>query len=130
MSFISSPKRFASYRDVDTNSRVAGASAHELVTILFDEVLLRLEQTIKYAERDNIAAMLQSRARASSILNGLQESLDHEKGGDLAMLLSKIYVEAGRRINSANNPGKVGDLVAARQMLAEIAEAWKAIAPR
>lgn len=130
MSFISSPRRFASYRDVDTNSRVAGASAHELVNILFDEVLLRLDQTIKHAERNDIAAMLQARARASNILNGLEESLDYEKGGDLAIALNKIYGEAGRRINAANNPSKIDNLVSARDMLAEISDAWKAIAPK
>jgi len=130
MSFISSPRGFSSYRDVDTNSRVAGASAHELVNILFDEVLLRLEQTIRHAERDDIAAMLQARARASNILSGLSESLDFEKGGDLAIALNKIYVEAGKRINAASHPSKIGDLVSAREMLAEIAGAWKAIAPK
>ena len=130
MSFISSPRRSSSYRDVDTNSRVAGASAHELVNILFDEVLLRLEQTIRHGERGDIAAMLQARARASNILSGLEESLDFEKGGDLALALHKIYVEAGKRINAASHPDKTSELVSARQMLAEIAGAWKAIAPK
>ncbi|MEZ5709260.1 MAG: flagellar protein FliS [Blastomonas sp.] len=129
MSFINSPKSF-SYQNVDSASRVAGAGAHELISILFDELLLRLDQTIKHAQRNEVAMMLQSRSRASSILNALEESLDFKKGGELALALAKIYREAGRRINAATRPDDIDRLSSARQMLAEIAEAWRAIAPK
>ncbi|WP_081097163.1 flagellar protein FliS [Erythrobacter donghaensis] len=74
--------------------------------------------------------MIQARARASAIVIALEESLDFEKGGELALALARIYREASRRINAAMSPDKVDVLMSARQMLAEIAEAWKRIAPK
>lgn len=130
MSFISPQRRQASYQNVDTASRVEGASPHELVTILFDELLLCLSQAIKQAERGSLAQMLQTRSRAMSILHGLEDSLDFEKGGDLALALARVYREAGRRIYEASSADQVEKLASARAMLGEIAEAWKAIAPR
>ncbi|WP_373488929.1 flagellar export chaperone FliS [Blastomonas sp.] len=130
MSFITPARRMGSYKAVDTASRVEGASPHALVTILFDEVLLRLDAAIRHAERGESPAMIQARARASAIVLALEESLDFDNGGELALALARIYREASRRINLAMSPDKVDSLRSARQMLAEIAEAWKAIAPR
>lgn len=129
MSFISSPRRSFSYQNVDTSSKVEGAGPHELIQILFDELLLSLDQAIRYQERGDTAQMIQARARASTIVNALQDSLDFEKGGELAAALVKIYREASRRINGDLGPELKDKMVSARQMLAEIAEAWKAIAP-
>lgn len=130
MSFITPSRRTFSYQDVDSTSRVVGASPHELISILFEEVQQRLSQTIKLAERGDVPAMLQSRSRAMSILHALEESLDFEKGGELALALARIYREASRRINGASRPDQVDKLESARAMLSEIAEAWRAIAPK
>lgn len=130
MSFISPRRHMGTYKAVDTSSRVQGASPHDLVVILFDELLLRLDASIRHAERGENVPMIQSRARASAIVIALEESLDFEKGGELALALARIYREASRRINLAISPDKVENLMSARQMLAEIAEAWRQIAPR
>ncbi|WP_033925600.1 flagellar export chaperone FliS [Sphingomonas sp. 35-24ZXX] len=130
MSFISPRRNMVSYKAVDTVSRVEGASPHRLVLILFDELLLRLDASIRHAQRGETIPMIQSRARASAIVIALEESLDYEKGGELALALARIYREASRRINDAMSPDKVDLLMSARQMLAEIAEAWRTIGPQ
>jgi flagellar protein FliS len=130
MSFISPRRNMGSYKAVDTASRVEGASPHDLVVILFDEVLLRLDASIRHAQRGETVPMIQARARASAIVIALEESLDFNKGGELALALARIYREASRRINAAMSVDKVDLLVSARQMLSEIAEAWRTIAPR
>ncbi|WP_017672125.1 flagellar export chaperone FliS [Blastomonas sp. AAP53] len=130
MSFISPRRNMVSYKAVDTVSRVEGASPHSLVLILFDELLLRLDASIRHAHRGEAIPMIQARARASAIVMALEESLDYEKGGELALALARIYREASRRINDAMSPDKVELLMSARQMLAEIAEAWRTIAPK
>lgn len=130
MSFISPRRNMGSYKAVDTASRVEGASPHDLVVILFDELLLRLDASIRHAQRSESVPMIQARARASAIVIALEESLDFNKGGELALALARIYREASRRINAAISVDKVDMLISARQMLAEIAEAWRTIAPR
>lgn len=130
MSFISPRRNMGSYKAVDTASRVEGASPHDLVVILFDELLLRLDAAIRHAQRSETVPMIQARARASAIVIALEESLDFNKGGELALALARIYREASRRINAAMSVDKVDLLISSRQMLAEIAEAWRTIAPR
>lgn len=130
MSFISPRRNMGSYKAVDTVSRVEGASPHDLVLILFDELLLRLDASVRHAQRGESVPMIQARARASAIVIALEESLDFNKGGELALALARIYREASRRINAAISVDKVDLLISARQMLAEIAEAWRTIAPR
>ncbi|GGB52214.1 flagellar export chaperone FliS [Blastomonas aquatica] len=130
MSFISPRRNMGSYKAVDTVSRVEGASPHDLVLILFDELLLRLDASVRHAQRGEGVPMIQARARASAIVIALEESLDFNKGGELALALARIYREASRRINAAISVDKVDLLISARQMLAEIAEAWRTIAPR
>lgn len=130
MSFISPRRNMGTYKAVDTASRVEGASPHDLVVILFDELLLRLDAAVRHAQRGECVPMIQARARASAIVIALEESLDFNKGGELALALARIYREASRRINAAMSVDKVDLLISARQMLAEIAEAWRTIAPR
>jgi flagellar protein FliS len=66
--------------------------------------------------------------RALSILHGLEASLDVENGGDVAASLAAIYAEARRLVIAAGKQNDPSSITRAREMLAEIATAWKAIA--
>lgn len=124
-----SPGRSAaqSYGTLDATSRVAAASPHELVKILFEQLLLRLDRAKRSLDRGDVAGMLQSRARASDILNALEESLDFNRGGEIATALAIVYREASDRIDAARGDQAGEMLVSAREMIAEIAEAWSEI---
>lgn len=116
----------ARYRSVDVNARVEGASPHQLIMILFEELMKALD-SLRAAEASgdrNRAAPLQS--RALSILHGLETGLDMDKGGEIALSLAKIYREARRLIGI---PGVYRDesLQQARAMLADVAGAWASI---
>ena len=117
----------ANYGNLDATSRVAAASPHELVSILFEQLLLRLDRAKRSLDRGDMAAMLQSRARASDILNALEESLDFDNGGEIATALAIVYREASNRSDSASGSEAGDKLVSAREMIAEIAEAWAEI---
>lgn len=116
-----------SYRWIAFTSRVASASPHELVSILFDELLLALE-AMPIAHRARMHAQYAARqSRALTILHSLDTSLDFEAAPELANSLAAIYREARRLIMQAsrdNNPALIHD---ARAMIAEIADAWQAI---
>ncbi len=119
-----------SYGAVDKTSRIAAANPHELVEILFEQLMLRLDRAVRCAERGDVAAMLQSRARASDILNALEESLDFERGGEIATALAIVYREASNRINDAHGADAGPMLQSARDIVAEIASAWSEIGKR
>jgi flagellar protein FliS len=116
----------ARYRAVDVNARVEGASPHQLIVILFEELMKALD-SLRAAEAAGDrcrAAPLQS--RALSILHGLETGLDMEKGGEIAKSLAKIYREA-RRLIAIPGAGRDTALEQARAMLSDVAGAWAAI---
>jgi len=114
----------ARYRNIENASRVDGASPHKLIAILFEELLRAVEATRVAMERGDIARQADRQARALSILQALDASLDMERGGEVAVNLSRIYRE-GRRLIAAGAREKRPDMITrARDMLAEIASAW------
>ena len=116
-----------SYGNVDKNSRIAAANAHELVEIMFEQLLLRIDRALKCLERGDMPAMFQSRARASDILNALEESLDFDRGGEIATTLAVVYREASNRLNAAQGADTEPMLRGAREIISEISDAWTQI---
>jgi flagellar protein FliS len=116
------------YAAVHSGSRIEGASPHALVKILFDELLIALE-TAALAERTGDRVKVSDKqARAMSILFALESSLDHDKGGDVALGLAQIYRESRRLLLQAVRNRSAEDIDQARAMIAEIADAWNQIA--
>ena len=68
-------------------------------------------------------------AKATEILFGLREALNHEGGGELAQRLEALYVYMSKRLAEANrtNDERILDEVA--QLLRNIKEGWDGIAP-
>lgn len=116
-----------SYGNLDATSRVAAATPHELISILFEQLLLRIDRARRSLERGDVAGMLQARAKASDILNALEESLDFDNGGEVATALAIVYRETSNRLDQARGPEAPAMLSSAREMVGEIAEAWSEI---
>lgn len=117
----------ARYRSVDLASRVEGASPHQLVGIMFDEALKALETMALAAQRGDYAQRSQCQSRALSIIHGLESSLDFKNGGEIATGLAAIYREARRLTAAGGRDNDAEQILAAREMLQEIAGAWSAI---
>lgn len=117
----------ARYRKLDVASKVEGASPHRLIGILFEELSMSLEATAAAQRLGDVARRGPRQARAISILHALEASLDFDRGGEIAQGLAAIYREA-RRLTVAgvqeNAPDRIDQ---ARQMIAEIADAWGSI---
>ncbi|MEJ7926857.1 flagellar protein FliS [Sphingobium sp. AN641] len=112
------------YAAVHSGSRTEGASPHALVKILFDELLLALETAIVAERMGDRVKVSDKQARAMSILFALESSLDFDKGGDIARGLGQIYREARRLLLTAARERSVEPVDQARDMIAEIADAW------
>ncbi|WP_243455691.1 flagellar export chaperone FliS [Sphingosinicella sp. BN140058] len=65
--------------------------------------------------------------QARALLAGLEASLDHAQGGDVAALLATICGEARRLTIAAAQANDAEPLLRGRGMLAEIASAWQEI---
>jgi flagellar secretion chaperone FliS len=118
----------ARYQNVDLASRIEAASPHRLVAILLDELLKSLDAMAAACRVSDFAQRGQRQSRALAILHGLEGSLDYDKGGDIAASLAAIYGQARRLILAGAAENDPAHLVKARDMIAEIASAWDAIA--
>lgn len=115
------------YAAVHSGSRTEGATPHGLVKILFDELILALEAAALAERNGDRMKVSDKQARAMSILFALESSLDHEKGGDIALGLAQIYREARRLLMQGAKERSAAPVDQARAMIAEIADAWNQI---
>lgn len=115
------------YAAVHAGSRIEGATPHALVKILFDELLIALDAAALAERNGDRTKAADKQTRAMSILFALESSLDHDKGGDIALGLAQIYREARRLLLAAAHGQDAAPVEQARVMVAEIADAWNQI---
>jgi flagellar protein FliS len=118
----------ARYETMAYASRIEGATPHELVALLYEELILALT-LLAHAFRvgDRVKANSQF-SRAATIINALEGGLDLDRGGPLAETLSGVYRSARREIMQARtdqDSDRLDRLIAA---FADMSESWKKIA--
>jgi len=120
----------ARYQSVDLLSRLEGATPHQLVQVMYEELLKALDAMAFATSRGDYVQRGQRQARALAIITGLETSLDFEKGGEIAAGLVVIYREARRLVIAGGREGNPQHVTAARDMIHEISTAWDAIGLR
>ena len=118
------------YRAVDVASRTGGANPHQLITILYEDLLRELRLgalAIGSGDHRETNARL---TKAGALLFALEAGLDFDKGATVAETLSRFYRgcrDAVMRASIEGNAALVRDVVA---NVGEIAESRKAIGAR
>lgn len=119
------------YGQMAVNSRVLGASPHELIQMLFDEldqqigVALALLD-VAHTERRGVAVN-----KAVALLqDGLRGGLDLERGGDLAAQLDALYDHCALRLSQAHLKRDAALFEAVRSELRTVADGWRGIRPQ
>ncbi len=114
----------AAYDTVALASRIEGATPHQLVSILFDELLIALDGLLAALRHGDAIRRARYQARAASVLHGLETGLDFEGGGDLARQLASLYRQTRRLVM---DPDQSPGLDSMRETLADVAAAWASI---
>lgn len=116
------------YRSVSTRASVEDAPPVRLVQLMFDGALARLAVARGQIERGDIQGKGQSLGKAVAIIGGLQQSLDLDRGGELAASLDALYDYLQRRLFRANvdNDLVVVDEVA--DLLRRLKSGWDELA--
>ena len=120
----------ARYQSVDIASRVEGATPHQLVQIMYEELLKALDAMAFATARGDYVQRGQQQSKALGVLTGLETSLDFDKGGQIAVDLVAIYREARRLVVAGGRENDARMVSQAREMIQEIAAAWDAIGKR
>jgi len=115
------------YSHVRAHAHTEGASPHRLIQILIDGALEKMRSAKGMIERRDIPEKVRHINWTLSIIDGLRQSLDMERGGEIAQNLDALYDYMQRRLVVANmeNDPKIMDEVAG--LLNEIKSAWDAV---
>lgn len=115
------------YANVHNESGLADASPHLLIQMLMDGFLARVNTAKGAMARSDMELKSVYISRAMAIVGGLNEAVDLEKGGEIAVNLRQLYDYIGNRLLQASceNDERMLDEVAS--LMREIKEGWDAI---
>lgn len=116
----------AGYGRVSLEARVAAASPHQLVAMLYQRLAALLREATDAARMGNSARRLGATERALAIVDGLDATLDVERGGGVAVALRQVYALLRDRLLTGDAKG----LSEALGSVEAIGGAWTEIAPR
>ena len=109
-----------SYGLIALDARVAGASPHQLVAMLYQRLESLLRDAHEAARFGNSARRLRATERALTIVEGLDTTLDTARGGDVARALHDVYGLLRSRLLDGRADG-LGEALAS---VGEIRAAW------
>jgi flagellar protein FliS len=98
------------------------------IVMLYDGAIRRIKEARQAVEQRRIKDRHVAVEKASAIVDALQAALDHERGGEIAAQLDKIYTYLGfrlQRINLDDDPAICDELVA---RLGELRASWAQLA--
>lgn len=117
------------YREVDLAARVAVASPHHLVTMLFDGLRAALYAAERAVTRGEARPRIRSVTKALAILDALESSLDFVTGGTVARALEALYGELRALVVAGNAEARPELLSAAAGRVTTLGRAWAAVDP-
>ena len=118
------------YRTTALDSRCEDSSKRDLVIMMYDAAIDAIRVAREHATREERRAVNASTTRALTILSGLRETLDVEKGGSVATHLNDFYQFLMRRLVRAGASSSGEDLAECQDLLGQVRDAWAAIAPQ
>jgi flagellar secretion chaperone FliS len=117
----------AQYRKLNIQTSVDDASPHKLIDMLLEGARARLMRARGCIQHGDIEGRSKAISATVAILEGLQASLDHDKGGELAGNLDALYDYMQRRLFRANVDNDVGGIDEVVGLVDTLHEAWSAI---
>ncbi|PZU45623.1 MAG: hypothetical protein DI568_13330 [Sphingomonas sp.] len=109
-----------SYGRIALDARVAGASPHQLIAMLYQRLESLMREAHEAARFGNSARRLRATERALTIVDGLDTTLDMKRGGDVARALHEVYGLLRSRLLDGRAEG-LGEAV---NSVGEIRAAW------
>lgn len=115
------------YRKRNVVADLDGAPPHKLIDMLLEGARTRLCGARRCIEQHDRDGRVQSIGATIAILEGLQSSLDHERGGDLADNLDALYDYMQRRLLRADADNDAAAVDEVLGLVSTLQEAWRAI---
>lgn len=126
-------KKISLYQEVELHAKVASASPHRLVQLLYEAGLSHLQlaqQLLQLPEADRIqrAAVDRALAKSVDIVIELRDSLDLNIGSDIPHNLDLLYEYIERRLLHARLKKDLAAVNESLSLLETLKSGWDAIA--
>ena len=115
------------YSSVESISKAYSGSAYDLTKMLFNGCLKSLTLTVFHINHNNYAGKSRELSRSLAIINGLQDCLDLEKGGDLADNLNNLYLYMGKTLRESSVSNDISRIEHIHELLKEVSVGWEAM---
>ena len=122
-------KAFAEYQQTNAATAVVDASPHQLTLLLLKALMDKISIAMGAIERNDIPLRVTSVSKAIDIVIELKSTLNLEKGGDVAGELDRLYQFSLDQLLDANLQSDATKLLAVREVIGTINEAWVQIVP-
>ena len=113
---------YQNYRRVE----ISTADPTRIIVLLYEGAIKNLNQAIQLHPTDREQALAKI-TRAMDIINYLRESLDHEKGGEIAQNLHRLYDYSRDRLNEAIIQFNEDPLNEVANLFQILVEGWRGI---
>lgn len=113
----------AHYKRQDIQTATPG----KLVVMLYDGALKHLDLAKSAYEQNDYESKVKAIGKCRAIVLELIGALDFEKGGEIAKNLQSVYLYTLNRLRDADMKKDTQALLEARNILADLREAWAAI---
>ena len=100
---------------------------HELIKLLFEGLTDRIALARSALAKNDREGRAEAVTKAQKILFGLRDSLDHEKGGELASNLDSLYEYSNRILIKAHVREDDSIFEEVMDLMVMIRDAWKQI---
>ena len=115
------------YSQVGLQTEIMEADPHKLIQLLLEGALTRLAISKNLIEQGDMAGKNEKIGNVVDIICSLQESLDHERGGEIAGNLERLYDYMTRRLWDANRLNDVDIINEVMSLLLEVKAGWEGI---
>ena len=113
------------YRRLQNESRASAADPIELVTMLYDELETAVGVLAAMVRQGQRVSATEPAHRARAILIGLDVGLDHDKGGDIAEALARVYRSMRRKLDDAVAANDAEELDELLKGIVTVSSAWR-----
>lgn len=105
-------------------NQIQTASAEQVLVMLYDGAIRFIRQARQALEEGDRVSKLKKISRAVAIITELSNSLDFEKGGEIAENLDGLYWYMVRELTNPNAEDEFKAMEVAENILVELRGAW------
>jgi flagellar protein FliS len=111
-------------------TQVVTSSGVQLIVLMYDAAIHSIESARREIQAQNVPERARFLGRAIAIVGELNSVLDHERGGEIAQSLRRLYDYILMELVEANTRSNEQKLEGPLRCLHTLREAWREVASR